>query len=209
MQEKFFSIEKSFRLIRWVALAVILCITQVSVTAIYFCMRMVREDQRKVYVISDGKVWEALSADRGDNIIAEARDQVFSFHEAFFTLSPDPHLIDEHVNKAFGLSDGSAHEVYQKLAEDGYYRRIISENISQVVHSDSVWIDTRTYPYHFKYFGTLTITRISSTTTRRCWTEGYLRVLSRSENNSHGMLIERWTILDNSDISTVPRGINH
>jgi conjugative transposon TraK protein len=201
-------IEKAFHFIRWVAVTTILGMGLLSATTVYCCLRMVRESQRMAYVLSDGQVFVALGSLRGDNILAEARDQIITFHEAFYTLSPDHKLIDEHLNKAFNLSDGSAHDEYQKLLEKDFYSNIVSNNVTQEVHTDSVWIDTASYPYHFKYFGTLTITRSSSITTRKCWTEGYLRAVPRSENNAHGLLIEKWNVYNNTDISTVPRNIN-
>ena len=36
-------------------------------------------------------------------------------------------------------------------------------------------------------------------------TEGYLRNVSRSDNNSHGFLIEKWTIIENKDLKTENR----
>jgi hypothetical protein len=36
-------------------------------------------------------------------------------------------------------------------------------------------------------------------------TEGWLRNTSRSDNNPHGFLIERWAILDNRDLKVEGR----
>ncbi len=55
------------------------------------------------------------------------------------------------------------------------------------------------YPYAFKCFATEKLIRTTSTTTRNLVTQGYLRNVSRSDNNPHGFLIEQWETLENKD----------
>lgn len=66
-------------------------------------------------------------------------------------------------------------------------------------------IDINEYPYRFRCYATQTITRPTTITTRSLLTEGGLRNVSRSDNNPHGFLIERWNTIDNKDIKTVNR----
>jgi conjugative transposon TraK protein len=205
----FKNIEKSFHYIRWVTVAVVLGMAQVCSTAVYFSFRMVRESQMKTYVIADGKVLEALGSSREDNLPAEAKDQVYRFHEDFFTLSPDQASIKEQVNKALSLADASANQVYERYEEKGFYTNLIEGNVTVDIHADSVSIDLTKYPYPFRYYGTLTITRLSSITTRRMWTSGTLRIIPRSGPNSHGLLIEHFEVSDDHDIRTVPRNTNN
>lgn len=205
----FQNIEKSFHYIRWVTVAVVLGMAQVCTTVVFFSFRMVRESQNKVYVIANGKAFEALGSSREDNLQAEAKDQVCRFHEVFFTLSPNQASIDEHVNQGLGMADVTANQVYKMYEEKGFYRNLIEGNVTVENHTDSVFIDMTKYPYPFRYYGTLTITRLSSVTTRRIWTSGTLRVIPRSEANSHGLLIEHFAIVDDSDIRTQPRNPNY
>ena len=51
------------------------------------------------------------------------------------------------VQRAMFLSDRSAYSHYGDLAEQGYYNRIISGNVSQRIEIDSVKCDFNTYPY--------------------------------------------------------------
>jgi hypothetical protein len=41
--------------------------------------------------------------------------------------------------------------------------------------------------------------------TRDLVTEGWLRNISRSDNNPHGFLIERWNTIDNRDLKVENR----
>ena len=50
-----------------------------------------------------------------------------------------------------------------------------------------------------------TIIRATSTVTRNLITEGYLRNVSRSDNNPHAFLIEKWKTLENRDIKAEKR----
>ncbi|HNP25094.1 MAG TPA: conjugative transposon protein TraK, partial [Panacibacter sp.] len=61
------------------------------------------------------------------------------------------------------------------------------------------------YPFYFTCKAIQKITRATSIVTRNLVTEGYLRNVSRSDNNAHGFLIERWKIIDNSDIKVENR----
>jgi conjugative transposon TraK protein len=102
------------------------------------------------------------------------------------------------------LSSGSsAKRAYDNLKEAGFYTNIISGNISQRIKVDSVQVDVGQYPYYFRCYATQNIIRTTSTVSRSLLTEGYLRNVSRSDNNPHGFLVERWTTLDNQDIKTV------
>ncbi|RYZ20658.1 MAG: conjugative transposon protein TraK, partial [Sphingobacteriales bacterium] len=46
------------------------------------------------------------------------------------------------------------------------------------------------------------LVRSSSRVSRKLVTKGYLRNVSRSDNNPHGFLIQRWETLLNQDIVT-------
>lgn len=161
--------------------------------------------QSKVYVLANGKALEALAADRKDNIPVEARDHVRTFHIDFFTLDPDDKVIQANIAKALYLADGSAKRQYEDLKENGYYSNVIAGNISQQITVDSVDVNINKYPYYFRCYCTQKIIRTTSISYRSLITEGYLRNVSRSDNNPHGFLIERWNMLENKDLKTEAR----
>ncbi|MDB4921847.1 conjugative transposon protein TraK [Mucilaginibacter sp.] len=161
--------------------------------------------QRRLYILYNGKVLEAIATDRKDNVGVEARDHVKTFHQLFFTLAPDDKVIQANLTKALYLADESAKKEYDNLSENGYYAGIIAGNISQQIRVDSVAVDLRSYPYHFRCYGTQSIIRTTSTVTRSLVTEGELRNVSRSDNNPHGFLIQRWSTLENTDLKIINR----
>ncbi len=90
-------------------------------------------------------------------------------------------------------------------AQSGYYNNIITGNISQRIEVDSVQIGVNRYPYSFRCWAMQTIIRSTSIVYRSLLTEGYLRNVSRSDNNPHGFLIERWNTIENKDLKTEAR----
>jgi conjugative transposon TraK protein len=199
------NIDTAFRHVRSFTLLVVMGSVLLCGFTLYKSYQLVGSVQSKIYILANGKALEAYSADRKDNIPVEARDHVKAFHEYFFTLDPDEKVIGANVTKALYLADGSAKRAYDDLKEAGFYTNVISGNISQRVKVDSVQVDIDQYPYYFRCYATQSIIRTTSTVYRSLVTDGYLRNVSRSDNNPHGFLIQRWTTIDNRDIKSENR----
>lgn len=195
------NIDSAFRYIRLFSIAFIAGCSMLSVFAIYQSYQLASQSQQKVFILANGKALEAYAADRRDNIPVEARDHVKMFHHYFFTLDPDDKVIQANITKALYLADGSAKQQYDNLKENGYYSNLISGNISQEMQTDSISVNTNVYPFYFRYKGQQRIIRPTTVVTRSLVTEGFLRNVSRSDNNSHGFLIEKWRTLENKDIT--------
>ncbi len=205
MFKKMKNIDTAFRHIRGFTMLIIAGSVLLSCFALYKSFSLVSQMQDRIYILANGKALEAYSAGRKDNIPVETRDHVKTFHQLFFTLDPDDKAIETNITKALYLADGSAKRIYDDLKENGYYAGLISGNVNQTIHVDSVAVDINEYPYKFRCYATQHIVRPSSITTRSLITEGALRNVSRSDNNPHGFLIERWTTIANKDLKTTAR----
>ncbi|RXK86985.1 conjugative transposon protein TraK [Filimonas effusa] len=205
MFTKFKSIDSAFRAMRLFMLCVIAMCLIICGLTVFKGYEVANKAQNRIYVLMNGKALEAIAAERKDNIPVEARDHVKTFHTLFFTLDPDEKVIQGNITKALYLADGSAKKQYEDLKEANYYTNIISGNVSQQLTVDSVSINMDQYPYSFRCFATQKITRPTSIVLRNLITEGQLRNVSRSDNNPHGFLIERWITLQNRDIKTEAR----
>jgi conjugative transposon TraK protein len=194
------NIDSAFRHIRAFSIALVIGCISIAAYALYSNYKSVSQSRQKIFILANGKALEAYASDRKDNIPVEARDHVKMFHHYFFTLDPDDKVIQSNITKALYLADGSAKQQYDDLKENSYYSNIISGNISQQIEVDSVLIDISRYPYYFKCNAEQKIIRPTSIVTRNLITEGYLRNVSRSDNNPHGFLIEKWKTLVNTDI---------
>ena len=205
MFKKMKNIDTAFRHIRSFTLVVIIGCVLICCFALYKSFSLVSQMQSKIYILANGKALEAYASERKDNIPVEAKDHVKTFHKLFFTLDPDDKAITANITKALYLADGSAKRAYDDLKENGYYAGLISGNVNQTIVVDSVAVEINEYPYKFRCYATQSIVRPTSITTRSLVTDGALRNVSRSDNNPHGFLIERWNTIDNRDLKTVSR----
>lgn len=200
------NIESAFRHIKTFSLVLIVAVTGVCCSTVYWCITEVDKVQQRVYILSNGRLLEATAANRRDNLGIELKDHIKMFHFYFFTLSPDEALIKSQLTKALYLADGSAKSQYDNLKENGYYANLVAGNVNQRIEVDSISVDINEQPYRFRYYAKLFITRSTSIVTRSVITEGVVRDgLQPSENNLHGFLIERWNTIENRDINVQTR----
>ena len=205
MFTKMKNIETAFQHVRLFTAVIVVCCFLLCSLVLFKSYQLAAITQSKVYVLANGKALEAMAADRKDNIPVEARDHVKTFHQYFFTLDPDDKVITANITKALYLAGASAKRQYEDLEENGYYNNIIAGNISEQIEVDSVDVNVNSYPYYFRCFATQKIIRSTSTVYRSLLTEGYLRNVSRSDNNPHGFLIESWNSIENKDLKTEAR----
>ncbi len=198
------NIDTAFKHIKAFSIVLITACLIISCFSLVKSYQAVQAAQNRIYILANGKALEAFSAGRKDNIQVEARDHVKTFHQYFFSLDPDDQVIQANVSRALYLADGSAKAQYDNLRENGYYSNLISANISQEITVDSVQLNIDEYPYSFRCFATQKLIRSTSTSNRNLVTEGFLRNVSRSDNNPHGFLIEKWNTVSNRD-TTIQR----
>lgn len=199
------NIDTAFRQVRNFSFLVIVSSVMICFYVIYNSYKETTAIESRIYILANGKALEAFAGDRKENIPVEARDHVKMFHQYFFSLDPDDKVIQANITRALYLADGSAKRVYESLKENNYYAGIIAGNVSQEINVDSVSLNMNSYPYYFRCYATEKITRPSDITTRSLITEGFLRNVSRSDNNPHGFLIEKWNTIENKDIKTENR----
>lgn len=199
------NIDTAFRHIRLFSIVIIIACIVITGWSLYVSGKTMKESQQKIFILAGGKALEAFAAERKDNIPVEARDHVKMFHHYFFTLDPDDKVIQANITKALYLADGSAKQQYDDLKENSYYSNIISGNISQEIAIDSIEINITQYPFYFRCKAQEKIIRPTTIVTRSLITEGWLRNVSRSDNNPHGFLIEKWRTVENKDVKTESR----
>lgn len=199
------NIDTAFRHIRTFSMLFLIVCLGLCVFVVYQSFQIVSTSQTRVYILANGKAIDAIASNRKDNFVVEAKDHVANFHHFFFTLSPDDKAIQENIRKALYLADETAKKQYDNLRESGYYASIISGNINQEIKIEKIDIDDNQRPIYFKCEAKQIITRSTSVVTRSLVTDGYLREVQRSENNSHGFLVEKWNTIENKDIKVENR----
>ncbi|RZJ76741.1 MAG: conjugative transposon protein TraK [Flavobacterium sp.] len=195
------NIDSAFQHIKRFSIAFLAACILLSAVVIFICFSAIEQAGSRVMILHNGKVLEAFSADRKQNLPVELRDHIRTFHQLFFTLDPDEKAINAGIAKSLYLADGSAKRSYDNLRESGYFNNLISANISQVIQVDSISLDMDSSPFGFTCYATQKLIRSSSTLLRELVTRGQIRVLeTQTDNNPHGFLIQNWETLVNTDV---------
>ncbi|UHG94688.1 conjugative transposon protein TraK [Spirosoma oryzicola] len=195
------NLETSYRNIRILAFVNVAVFALITLSALGFAYKVKTDSESRIYVVEQGKsLVAALRNDVRENRPVEGRDHIRRFHELFFTLDPDSKSIEEHIKEAIPYADESVSRLYLDTKEKGYYSDLIQASASQEIQVDSIQLDMNQYPYAFRTFARQQIIRLTNITVRRLVTTGYIRNVSRSEINPHGFLIEKFDVVDNTDI---------
>jgi conjugative transposon TraK protein len=193
------NIEQKIKINKTISLASILFAVIIVIVGFVFAYKLIEDSRKSLYVIDNGVPILVKQTDELLNRPVEYKSQVELFHRLFFTLAPDDRYIKENVEKSLYLIDDSGKKEYTNLREKGFYNQIISGNSLVTVRNDSIKLDLPNKK--FIYYGTQMINRKNSLIIRKLITEGYFEDMIRSPNNSHGVLLRNWRILDNSEIS--------
>ena len=171
------NLQSAFSLVRIYVIMITVMCAVVSVGSVWWSLDFAERQREKVYVLDGGaSLVMALQQDVNQNRPAEARAHVKLFHEYFFTISPDKNTIG-----------------------------VIAAGINCEIQTDSVVVNTAVYPFKALYYGKTAIVRSSNITYRNLETECELVSCARSDQNPHGFMIEKWRVIDNSDITVVKR----
>ena len=174
------NIETSFRQIRLFTLVFASLCAVVTGFALWKSYSFAEAQRQKIYVLDNGK-------------------------SLMLALSPDKSAIEGNIKRSLLLADKSAFNYYKDLSEKGYYNRIISGNINQMIEIDSLRCDFDKYPYSVRTFARQIILRESSVTERSLVTRCRLLDAVRSDNNPQGFIIEGFEITENKDLQTLKR----
>lgn len=201
MFQKAKNIDTAFRQLKLISVIVIVAAILLCGFTVYKSFEMAKKVQGIVYVLANEQAVKAYATDRNDNISVQVKSHIKNFHRLFFTLSPDEQQIQQNIGSALYLADKSAKTQYDNLREANYFIGIVSGNVSTQVTTDSIAVDLNARPMTFTFFGKQEITRPTSIAIRNLITSGTLREVRQSDNNPHGILIEKWKIDENRDLS--------
>lgn len=199
-------IEKSFSRMRTLSIVSVVASFVFALVVGVMAFNYAEQQRQKIYVLDQGK--SLLLALQTDAILSkdiEIRDHVTRFHELMFTLSPQKQTISENLDRALNLADKSAYDYSQDLAEKGYYSRLVSANISQQMLVDSVVFQSSGYPYQVKTYARQYVVRESTLSEYSFVSSCQLVNSSRSDVNPHGLMIEKFRVLENNLIETRKR----
>ena len=202
---QFNNIETSFRRMKFLTSLCIIAAAVIAVGSVTVAGRLMQEGNDKIYVVDKGSAVMAARTDEDQYRDLEAKDHVSRFHELMFNISPSSESIKRNLDKALVMSDKSAYDYYMDLSERGFYQRMISANVSQEIVVDSIKVSMESYPYNAKTYGKLFLLRESNITAYSFESSCRLVDVERSQNNPHGLMIEKFIVTKNENLGTRKR----
>ena len=199
------SIEASFRRTKFLTGMTILLCSIVAVVSVFASYSFAREQKEQIYVLDKGQSFLALQSDGMATKDLEIIDHVIRFHELFFNMAPNDNAIIQNVNRALVLSDKSVYDYYSDLSEQGFYARLVQANITQQMVVDSGKVNIGTYPYTARCYAHQYMIRESNITTYEFESTCQLLETTRSKDNPHGLMIEKFVVVRNESLGTKKR----
>jgi len=193
------NIEKRIKINKTMAIATVIFAIVIVIVGFSYSYKIVQDSRKSIYILDNGVPVLVKQTDELLNRPVEYKAQVELFHRLFFTLAPDDEYINKNIDKALYLMDDSAKKERSNLTEKGWYNQIISSNATVSIQTDSINIDLNSK--RFMYYGIQMINRKTSLIIRKLITQGTFRDIPRTPNNAHGVLLENWNILDNTELS--------
>ncbi|EKY06367.1 conjugative transposon protein TraK [Capnocytophaga sp. oral taxon 332] len=193
------NIEKRIKINKNIAIATVIFAMVIVIVGFTYSYKIVQDSRRSIYILDNGIPVLVKQTDELLNRPVEYKAQIDLFHKLFFTLMPDDEYIKKNVDKSLYLIDDTAKRERENLLEKGFYNQIISSNATVSIQTDSINLDLNTKK--FVYYGTQMINRKTSLIIRKLITQGYFKDIARTPNNAHGVLLENWNIVDNSEVA--------
>ena len=193
------NIEQKIRINKMVSIIAIIFSFLTSAAVLFYSFSLLKDSRKSIYILDSGIPILVKQTDELLNRPVEYKSQIQLFHRMFFTLPPDDKYIKENVEKSLYLIDDSGKKEYANLREKGFYNQIISSNTILTLKIDSINIDVENN--YYELFGKQIINRTKSLSVRNLHTSGNFKDVTRTQNNTHGVLLTNWKILDNTEIS--------
>lgn len=204
--EYFGTIEQAFKKTKLLTISTLACAAVIAIGSLVFAFMYASSKTDLIYVTDAmGQTVSARADDAGFWRGIECKDHVMRFHEYMFNLSPSSDAIERNVERALVLADKSAYDYYQDMAERDYYTRLVNANIIQQIIIDSVHVNMNIYPHDVHTYATIYLTRESNITSYAFESTARIVEMGRSENNPHGLMLERFNVIRNDKIETRKR----
>ena len=184
---------------------VIICIVALVIEGAglyYMNMQNEKERMQTIFVLDNGATFSASAQNESVSREDEVRHHVETFHRLMFDVAPSNEMIKRNLEAALYLADQSAFKYYNDLQETGFYSRLTSTNSFQQIDIQEVKVDMSVYPYQVMVRGEQYLTRETNITKYSFVSRCQVANSVRSKENLHGLMIERFEVIENDIIET-------
>nr|WP_315419538.1 conjugative transposon protein TraK [uncultured Pedobacter sp.] len=202
------NIDRAYKINKSITIIAVVGIIVTPLISLFYANKIIEENRSKVYTLVNGNaLLLAERKDANDNRPAEIKHHIKMFLDLMFTLSPDRTQIEQNSKQALYLGDNSVRQFVDQLKEQKYYDKMISANAVQYIKLDtnSIQVDFSSYPYKAMVTAQQQIERPTTITLKELKCTMNLRNIPRSDNNPHGLLIEKFEVTSNNTIQSYDR----
>ena len=192
------SYKSAFSLLQTVLVVVVLMLSFLVIFVYYSSQKTISNLQNSIYIMD--KTTGAVSL--GNRVgqtpatrIFEYRDQVNQFFHLWYQL--DPASFDDNIDRGLKLIGKSGKVLYTQYLNADVKKNLITNGIVTKAIVDSIDFNTSTMPIQGVVYGRQKIIRKNSTIIRRIVCSFSVTDINRSQDNSHGALLDDWKIINN------------
>ena len=197
------NIDTAFQKTRLIAILSLVMSFLLCITVMIVAMTMVTKGKGKIYVTNGfGDTTTARQIAANENRQAEAKAQVRKFHALLYDITPDPSEIEMNLNEILLIGDGSVKAFLDKRG-DGYYKKLISNDVEIKYSMDSIKVNTQVYPFKAVQYGKEVVETSVGFLVKNLITRLELREVARTDANPHGLLVGNYEVLKNNRIQFV------
>lgn len=197
------NIDSAFQKTRLIAILSLVMSFLLCITVMIVAMTMVTKGKGKIYVTNGfGDTTTARQIGANENREAESKAQVRKFHTLLYDITPDPSEIEMNLNEVLLIGDGSVKAFLDKRG-DGYYKKLIANDVEIKYSMDSIKVNTNIYPFKAVQYGKEIVQTSVGFLVKNLVTRLELREVARTESNPHGLLVGNYEVLKNNRIQFV------
>lgn len=175
----------------------------------------ISNSRKYVYVLENGKsLMLAYREGLQENRPAELRHHVKMLIHGLFTVTPDRSSVEENLKVVEYLGDESVLKFINNLRENKYYEKLIaSTTTSKAIFgneaagedSTNIQLDMSKYPFPITVKFQQQLVRSTMISIRELTFTMQARNTAKSDNNPHGVIIERFVPVSNTLINEYER----
>ena len=197
------NMDTAFQKTRLIAILSLVMSFLLCITVMIVAMTMVTKGKGKIYVTNGfGNTVTAYQIAANENRSAEAKSQVRKFHALLYDITPDPSEIETNLNEVLLIGDGSV-KAFLDNRGDGYYKKLIANDVEIKYAMDSIKVNTQVYPFKAVQYGKEIVQTSVGFLVKNLITRLELREVARTDANPHGLLIGSYEVLKNNRIQFV------
>ena len=194
----------SFRLMQLLVVTLAVGIILIGIGALYFVNSAYVSANDRIYVVDKDYTLSGTSVYNDmKSKYFESYNHVKSFAKLLFEF--DQNNFPENVEAGLKLIGNDGKIIYNQYRDTDLHNTLIKNNASVYIQVDSILVDVQANPVKAQLYARQTFRTSLGVRENFLWAEMDLLEVSRTKDNIHGLLIEKFKVFNNQ---VVPRNVN-